>query len=270
VSAGSGSYDAEGARAVESETDRLRRQAAAIWGREREALLRMGLAPGQRVLDVGCGPGGVLALLARELGRAPFGVDLNQDLLRNAKPAGQVARADGATLPFPEETFDFVLFRLVLRHTPAREKLLAEAARVVRTGGVVCAVDVDEAALAFDPEPPSWPALKAALGASATRRGGDPLVGRRLRRLMLEAGLVAPVTAALPVTTDDVAPRAFIETFLAPKARVIDPDLLDAASVQSAWAELSEWSSREGGFGYALGLMAGARKPDGWASRART
>ena len=159
-----------------------------------------------------------------------------------------------------------MLFRLVLRHTPAREKLIAEAARVVRTGGVVCAVDVDEAALAFDPEPPSWPALKAALGASATRRGGDPFVGRRLRRLMLEAGLVAPVTVALPVTTDDVAPRAFIETFLAPKARLIDPDLLDAASVQSAWAELSEWASRESGFGYALGLMAGARKPDGWAT----
>ena len=222
----------------------MRRQAIAVWGREREALLRLGLAPGQRVLDVGCGPGGILALLARDLGRAPFGVDLNQDLLRNATPAGHVARADGAMLPFRDETFDFVLFRLVLRHAPAREKLLAEAARVVRRGGGVCAVDVDEEAMAFDPEPPLWPALKAALGASARRRGGDPFVGRRLRRLLLEAGLVAPATVALPVTTDDVAPRAFIETFLAPKARVIDPDLLDGASVQRAWAELSEWASR--------------------------
>ncbi len=95
-------------------------------------------------------------------------------------------------------------------------------------------------------------------------------MGRRLRRLLLEAGLVGPHTVALPVTTDDVAPGAFIETFLAPKARVIDPDLLDGASVQSAWAELSEWASRGTGFGYALGLMAGARKPDDWASRART
>jgi SAM-dependent methyltransferase len=269
VSSGPGSYEADGARAVESETDRLRRQAAAIWGREREALLRLGLARGQRVLDVGCGPGGILALLARDLDRAPFGVDLNQDLLRNATPAGNVARADGAVLPFRDETFDLVLFRLVLRHTSARAKLLAEAARVVRLGGIVCAVDVDEATIAFDPEPPSWPALKAALGASATRRGGDPFVGRRLRRLLLEAGLVDPATVALPVTTDDVAPRAFIETFLAPKARVVDPDLLDGASVQRAWAELSEWASRQNGFGYAVGLMAAARKPDDWASRAR-
>jgi SAM-dependent methyltransferase len=270
MSSGAGSYGADGAQAVESETDRLRRQAAAIWGRERQALIGLGLARGQRVLDVGCGPGGILALLGRDLDRAPFGVDLNQDLLRNARQAGQVARADGARLPFAEGTFDFVLFRLVLRHAPAREQLLAEAARVVRTGGVVCAVDVDEAALAFDPEPPSWPALKAALGASATRRGGDPFVGRRLRRLMLEAGLVDPGTAALPVTTDDVAPAGFIETFLAPKARAIDPDLLDGPSVQRAWDELSEWASRGSGFGYALGLMASARKPNGWASRPRT
>jgi ubiquinone/menaquinone biosynthesis C-methylase UbiE len=270
VSSGPGSYAADGAGAVGSETDRLRRQAAAIWGREREALLRLGLAPGQRVLDVGCGPGGILALLRRELGRAPFGIDLNQDLLRNATPAGHVARADGAMLPFADGTFDFVLFRLVLRHAPAREQLLAEATRVVRAGGIVCAVDVDEAALAFDPEPPSWPALKAALEASASRRGGDPFVGRRLGRLMMAAGLVDPATLALPVTTDDVAPAAFIETFLAPKARVIDPDLLDGASVQSAWAELSEWASRGSGFGYALGFMAGARKPDDWASRPRT
>ncbi len=264
-----GSYDAKGAAAVESETDRLRRQAAAIWGREREALGRAGLTAGQRLLDVGCGPGGILRQLARDLGRAPFGIDVNQGLLRNAAPAGPVARADGAELPFGDGVFDFVLFRLVLRHAPGRDRLLREAARVVRPGGIVCAVDVDEEATTFDPEPPSWPALKRALAAAAARRGGDPFVGRRLRRLLGEAGLVDPVTVALPVTTDDVAARAFVETFLAPSARVIDPDLLDPTAVRRGWEELGEWASGGGGFGYALGWMAAARKPDDPAPRAR-
>ena len=265
--ADAGSYRAQGPAAVD-ETERLRRQAAAVWTRERAALLAAGLERGQRLLDLGCGPGGLCDRLGADLGRTPFGVDLNQDLLRQARSAA-VARADGARLPFRDGVFDFVLLRLVLRHAPARERLLAEGARVLRTGGILCAVDVDEAATAFDPEPASWPALKRALAESAVRRGGDPFVGRRLRRLLAEAGLAEIGTSALPVSTDDLPPGAFVETMLAPAARTVDPDLLDGAAVQRGWDELREWASRPDGFGYALGWMARARKPDGWRTRAR-
>jgi len=266
--AGDGSYRAAGAAGVESETERLRRQAAAIWTREREALGRIGLAPGQRLLDLGCGPGGMLDRLAPDLGRAPFGADLNQGLLRNA-PAGRVVRADGARLPFQAGVFDFVLIRLVLRHTPAREQLIHEAARVLRAGGILCTVDVDEAATAFDPEPSSWPALKAALAASAVRRGGDPIMGRKLHRLLVAAGLVDVTTVGLPVSSDDLPPPAFVETMLAPAARQIDADLLDGPAVRRGWDDLRAWATDGGGFGYALGWMAGARKPDDWDTRAR-
>jgi SAM-dependent methyltransferase len=258
-----GSYRADDSAAAESEAARLRRQAAAVWTRERAALGAAGLAPGQRLLDLGCGAGGVLERLAPELGRAPFGVDLNQELLRHAV-AGLVARADGARLPFQDAVFDFVLLRLVLRHAPARAQMVAEAARVLRTGGILCAIDVDEAATAFDPEPASWPALKAALAQSAVRRGGDPLVGRKLRHLLGATGLTELGTFALPVSTDDIPAPAFVETMLAPAARTIDPDLLDGAAVSRGWDDLREWAVRPGGFGYALGWMARARKPDGW------
>jgi SAM-dependent methyltransferase len=263
-----GSYRTDQAIAAESEAERLRRQAAAVWSRERAALLAAGLARGHRLLDLGCGSGGMLERLALELDRAPVGVDLNADLLRRAR-AGLVARADGAHLPFQDGVFDFVLVRLVLRHAPARERILAEAARVLRTGGIVCAVDVDEAATAFDPEPTAWPALKAALAQTAVRQGGDPLVGRRLRRLLGQAGLTELRTIALPVSTDDIPAPAFVETMLAPAARPIDPDLLDGAAAQRAWDALREWASRPDGFGYALGWMARARKPDGWGTGAR-
>jgi SAM-dependent methyltransferase len=266
--ADAGSYRAAGTAAVESETERLRRQAAAVWTRERTALRSVGLGPGQRLLDLGCGPGGMLERLAPELGRAPFGVDINQELLRKAA-AGQVVRADGARLPFQAEVFDFVLVRLVLRHAPAREQLIAEAARVLRVGGILCAVDVDEAATAFDPEPPSWPALAAALAATAVRRGGDPFVGRKLHRLLSAAGLVGVTTVGLPVSSDDLPAQTFVETMLAPAARPIDADLLDGAAVSRGWDDLRAWATAGGGFGYALGWMAAARKPDGWNSRAR-
>ena len=263
-----GSYRTAGNAAVDSETERLRRQAAAVWTRERAALESVGLRPGQRLLDLGCGPGGMLERLAPDLGRAPIGVDVNQALLRNA-PSGQVVRAHGARLPFREGVFDFVLIRLVLRHAPARQELIAEAARVLRTGGIVCAVDVDEAATAFDPEPPSWAALKAALAASAVRHGGDPGVGRKLHRMLRAAGLVDVTTVGLPVSSNDLPPQAFVETMLAPAARQVDADLLDGTAVERAWDELRAWSTDAAGFGYALGWVAGARKPDDWESRAR-
>ena len=202
-------------------------------------------------------------------GASPFGADLNQDLLRNA-PAGQVVRADGARLPFQTGAFDFVLIRLVLRHTPAREQLVEEAARVLRAGGILCAVDVDEGATAFNPEPPSWPALKGALAASALRRGGDPMVGPQActgccpRPVWSTSGPSASRSARTISP-----PPAFVETMLAPAARPIDPDLLEGAAVRQAWDDLRAWATDCRGFGYALGWMAGARKPDGWDTRPR-
>ena len=235
MSDGAGSYRALGSAAVESETDRLRRQAAAVWTRSGRRCRRRAGA-GAAAARPRLRPGRPARAAGPRFGRAPFGVDLNQGLLRQVR-AGQVARADGARLPFQDGVFDFVLMRLVLRHAPARGKLIDEAARVLRTGGILCAVDVDEAATAFDPEPASWPALKQALAASALRRGGDPFVGRRLPRLLAAAGLVDVTTVGLPVSTGDLPPRAFIETMLAPAARSVDPDLLDPAAVRRGWDE---------------------------------
>jgi SAM-dependent methyltransferase len=220
------------------------------------------------VLEVGCGPGGVLERLAPELQRMPFGIDLDQGFLRRARATGRLARADGAALPFADAVFDFVLLRLVLRHAPARTGLLVEAARVTRVGGTVAVIDVDEGATTFDPEPPSWPVLKRALAESAARRGGDPFIGRRLRRLLLLAGLSDPIAVMLPVTTQDLGPPAFVETMLAPAARTVDPDLLPTAAKEAAWRELREWAAADEGFGYALGMMVAARKSDGWRAGA--
>lgn len=260
-----GSYDAGPPSSREAE--RLRAQAAVIWGRERSALARAGLVEGTRLLEVGCGPGGVLERLAPDLGRTPFGIDLDQSLLRRARVLAHLARGDGAALPFGDGTFDFVLLRLVLRHAPQRARLLDEAARVTRVGGTVAAIDVDEEATAFDPEPPTWQSLKRALIESAKRRGGDPLVGRRLERLLTAAGLSDRIVVMLPVTTQDLAPPAFIETLLAPTMRVVDTDCLAASATEAAWRELREWAALEVGFGYALGVMAAAKKPAHWRAQ---
>ena len=254
----SGSYDARAG----DEAARLREQAARLWHEERASLRRLGLGDGQRIVEVGCGAGALLAHLARDFAPTSLvGVDRAPEHLQRAKTVAQVARADGAALPFADGSADVVLFRFVLRHVPSPDALLAEALRVLRPGGAVIAVDADDGSLRFDPEPPSWPGLRAALEQSARRRGGDPAIGPSLRRRLQKAGFTDARAEVLTITTEQVAPPAFIEVFLAPAARPVDADLLDGTAATRAWAELRAWAGGGDALGCVSGWLAGARKP---------
>lgn len=94
---------------------------------------------GQRVLDLGCGRGEVLAELARR-GTRPTGLDYSEDAVRLTKKANAdagVVRADGTSLPFPDCTFDRVLLGDVIEHLPwpLAKRALAEVVRVLVPGG---------------------------------------------------------------------------------------------------------------------------------------
>jgi SAM-dependent methyltransferase len=90
---------------------------------------------GERILDVGCGEGRLMAILANS-GASPFGMDLSQDLLRSARMFGPVVRL---TLPrlaaLDSDTFDAALVSLVLEHLEDEKTFFAELGRVVRVGG---------------------------------------------------------------------------------------------------------------------------------------
>ena len=97
---------------------------------------------GPRVLDVGCG-GGLLAEEVARLGCRVTGIDPSAPsvAVAAAHAAGSGLRigyavAAGERLPFTADAFDLVLCCDVLEHVPAPERLVAEAARVLRPGGI--------------------------------------------------------------------------------------------------------------------------------------
>jgi SAM-dependent methyltransferase len=90
----------------------------------------------KRVLDVACGNGAVARRLAAD-GHLVVGVDLSEAELANA-PRPSV-RADATQLPFDDESFDVVTCSLGLAVVRPMPALLAEMARVLRTGGVLAA-----------------------------------------------------------------------------------------------------------------------------------
>jgi SAM-dependent methyltransferase len=102
-----------------------------------------GVRSGQRVLDVGCGPGALTGELVSRVGAsAVAAVDPSASFVaaaRERNPGVEVVRASAEQLPFPARAFDATLAQLVVHFMPDPHAGLAEMARVTRQGGVVAA-----------------------------------------------------------------------------------------------------------------------------------
>ena len=102
-----------------------------------------GVSAGQRVLDVGCGPGALTAELVRRLGStAVTAVDPSEPFVAAAReryPEVRVQRAPAEDLPFTDDEFDAGLAQLVVHFMSDAVAGLTEIARVTRDGGVIAA-----------------------------------------------------------------------------------------------------------------------------------
>ncbi|TGU94847.1 class I SAM-dependent methyltransferase [Mesorhizobium sp. M00.F.Ca.ET.151.01.1.1] len=105
-----------------------------------------GLAPGEKILDVGCGTGSLTFELAKSAELASIeAIDFSPVFVeaakrRNADPRIEIQQADATALPFADNAFDRALALLVLHFVPEAGKAVAEMRRVTRPGGVVAAV----------------------------------------------------------------------------------------------------------------------------------
>jgi arsenite methyltransferase len=145
-----------------------------------------GVARGTRVVDVACGAGGSVRLLARELDAEAVGVDLGAALLararRTANEAGLGDRVrfvlgDAEALPLPDASFDVALSECSLCVFPDKRLALAEMARVVRPGGVLAIADVTAAPAALPPELRSAVARVACVADARTEEEYTTLLG---------------------------------------------------------------------------------------------
>src|SRR5258708_5574113 len=103
-------------------------------GDEFEALVRQRLTPGSRVLDLGCGRGGVMELLWRDVRRA-VGVDADLASLREHRAGLPLVCANGEALPFAAESFDVVIALWVFEHLARPQVVLQGLRRALAPGG---------------------------------------------------------------------------------------------------------------------------------------
>jgi ubiquinone/menaquinone biosynthesis C-methylase UbiE len=183
---------------TELEERRLIKQAIDHEPRTRALLDRIGVQPGWSVVDIGCGPLGILPLLSEKVGPTGRVVGLERERHFAETARAQMARrglrnvtvveCNALAARLERGSFDLVHERLVAINVSARATLLAEMLSLVRPGGVAVLQDVDNVSWICEPAHPSWDALLKAFHAVFQAQGGDPFVGRRLPQLLRGAG----------------------------------------------------------------------------------
>jgi 2-polyprenyl-3-methyl-5-hydroxy-6-metoxy-1,4-benzoquinol methylase len=114
--------------------------------------LRQQVGVGARLLDLGCAYG-FLVVEALDAGFDAIGIDASRFAIGEARAfappaAGRLLAAHAERLPFPDQSFDVLTAFDILEHVPRPELLLAEAARVLRPGGLLIGATPDP--LLFD------------------------------------------------------------------------------------------------------------------------
>jgi len=228
-------------------------------------------SPGQRLLDVGCGPGDAALSLARTVapGGMVAGVDASQVMVdeanRRAIAAGVTAEfsvGDAHALQFDDNSFDGCRSERTFQWLDDPDAALGELTRVTCPGGTVVVIDTDWGTFApYHPDSAMTERIKTALFG---RRPGF-VVGRRLRSMFARAGLAdVRVAAATHLSADwDPAARPSPPGF-PPFATILRGLAGSGVSDEeaAAWARELEQTARDGHFFASLTMFGVAgRKP---------
>lgn len=175
----------------------------------------LNLQPGDKVLDLGCGPGLWMPKFASEVGPTGkvVGIDFDQALIDYARNRpvnrryGDVMEfrvGDFYNIPFPDNTFDLVFFGNCFAYVTDQRRVLEEQKRVTKVGGRVVAKDFDGAVLVIHPIDHILSARVLAATAQGLQERPpdsyfDNYTGRRLNGLLREAGFLDVKTTSYAI-----------------------------------------------------------------------
>ena len=158
----------------------------------------LGLQPGMRCLDVGCGSGAITLAMASVVGPTGqvVGFDHNKAVLRWAVDAAHRLHITNATFCTAdvadleaEGCYDLVFSRFLLSRVPNPGDVLDRMVRALRPGGIVVVEDEEFAGQFCHPRSAAFDRYAELYAAALRRRGGDPEIGPTLPARLDAQGL---------------------------------------------------------------------------------
>ncbi|MEU1392897.1 MULTISPECIES: methyltransferase domain-containing protein [unclassified Nonomuraea] len=229
------------------------------------ALDLLSVAPGERVLDAGCGLGEMSREFARLVGPAGTvtAVDLNPVMLAAAERRHAAAEPGAGTVAYRlgnlpalgyADAFDVVWCERVLQHVPDPDAAVRALAGALAPGGRVCVVDVDWSGLVIDGVEES---LTLRVLDAFREKISHPAVGRTLRRRLVRAGLAEPELRAVQAVSASLAEAASVVPVLGRQESGLVPEI-----DRSAWFHSLELADARGELTIAMPVyLAVAVKP---------
>jgi SAM-dependent methyltransferase len=242
--------------------DEASRRIEAIYGTpdvvaQRQAVLgALQAKPGERVLDIGAGPGFLAAELAARV--APdgtvIGTDISESMLAiatarldstDSAAETRFEYADACALPFGDESFDAVVCTQVYEYVQDVAKALSELARVLRPGARALVLDTDWDSIVWHSGDPLR--MQRVLDAWEEHLV-DPHLPRKLIRLLDDAGLTVDLCHVVPIVnvrsnhnTYSAGMIELIADFIPGRQGLAEPDAI-------AWSEDLSALSRSGDY----------------------
>jgi arsenite methyltransferase len=173
----------------------------------------LALEPGERVLDIGSGPGFLVEEMAREVGPEGrvAGVDPSESMLalarrRDGAGAVDLRVGDAFSLPFEDGSFDAAVTTQVLEYVDDVPRALAEARRVLRAGGRLLVLDTDWDSVVWHSSDDDR--MRRVLEAW-NEHLADAYLPRKLPRMLAGAGFELAAASIVPVFNRGYDPNTY-------------------------------------------------------------